>query len=170
MGDAGNKKTWSTAELALEDRMKQNKKQYEDELDEWMCLVKSMHAYSSEQLRQLRYLLEDMPIAGCMLKSSYALTVCLCERCKALELVREMAQKWDAAKKKVVDAEAAVLEAPATTRPCRVAFIAKHGTSPIDHAPNCECEDLHVPPHVVDICDRPECRMARKDSKSGRTR
>ena len=152
----GERRSWSTAELALADRMRQDKEEYEDEL-----------SYSSEWMRQLRYLLEDTPVRGCTSKDNHA-GVCRCKRCKALELVREIAQKWDAARKTVVDAEAAVLEAPAPTRPCRMAFIAKHGTSPIDHALNCECEDLHVPPHVVYICDRPECRMARKDSKSGR--
>ena len=36
MGDAGNKKTWSTAELALYDKMREQ----EQELNDWHALVK----------------------------------------------------------------------------------------------------------------------------------
>jgi hypothetical protein len=51
MGDAGNRKSWSTAELALYDKMREQ----EQELNDWHDLVKCVH----EGLAPMRALVDE---------------------------------------------------------------------------------------------------------------
>jgi hypothetical protein len=55
---------------------------------------------TSDKFRELRYLLEDMPVEDCK-RRWYPPIICRCKRCTALGLVREMEKKVSEANQKV---------------------------------------------------------------------